>query len=152
MYRIGYDTHAKGETFEYEHKERYYVNVSLLSLKSLRDYDIGRGGEFYFKVERKWHERRVPDRGEIWLMENQVFTARQDFTLWTEFIELDEGDSKEIELDIELYERDPIKWDKKVFDVKLPIRLGEQTKYLILEDDDKQTKAKIKVSALRTRF
>ena len=150
--RIGRDTSAKGETFEYEHKERYYINVSLLSLKTLEDYDIGRGGEFYFKVKRSFGSgRRVPDRGEIFLMENQVFTARQDFTLWTEFIELDQGDEKEIELEIELFERD-FKWDKKVFEVDVPISLGSKTKYVILQNQAETTKAKVKISAMRTRF
>ncbi|MHA1265732.1 MAG: hypothetical protein ACTSRS_10920 [Candidatus Helarchaeota archaeon] len=151
LYKMGRDTHAKGETFEYEKRQRYYVNLSLLSLKTLKDYDIGRGGEFYFKIKRKWKTRRVPDRGEIFLMENQVFTARQDFNLWLEFLELDQGDEKEITLEVGLYERD-LKWDKKVFEVEVPVTLGQQTEYLILEDPAQKTKAKVKLSALRTRY
>ena len=103
LYKMGRDTHAKDETFEYEKRQRYYVTLSLISLKTLKDYDIGRGGEFYFKVKRSWKRRRVPDRGEIFLMENQTFTARQDFTLWTEFLELDQGDDKDIEIAIQKY-------------------------------------------------
>lgn len=151
LMKMGVDTHAKGESFEYEKKERYYINLSLLSLKTLEDYDIGRGGEFYFKVKRKFKTRRVPDRGEIFLMENQVFSARQDFTLWTEFLELEQGDEKDIEIEVSLYERD-YKWDKKVFEVDVPIKLGAQTDYVILEDTAKKTKAKVKIAALRTRF
>ena len=151
LYKMGRDTSAKGETFEYEHKDRYYINVALLSLKTLEDYDIGRGGEFYFKVKRKWKGRRVPDRGEIHLMENQVFTARQDFTLWTEFVELEQGDSKDVELEVALFERD-VHWDKKIFEVDVPITLGSKTEYVVLEDAAEKTKAKVKISALRTRF
>jgi len=149
--KIGRDTHAKDETFEYEKRQRYYVNLSLLSLKSLEDYDIGRGGEFYFKVKRKWRTQRVPNRGEIFLMENQAFTARSDFSLWTEFLELEQGDDKDIEIEISLFERD-LKWDKKIFEVDVPIKLGSQTDYVILQDAAKKTKAKVKISALRTRF
>ncbi|MHA1131000.1 MAG: hypothetical protein ACTSQI_04915 [Candidatus Helarchaeota archaeon] len=157
LYKLGRDTHAKGETFGYtdgetEHNQRYQVLVSLLSLKTLRDYDIGRGGEFYFKVKRRHKWVRVPIIGTINLMENQVFTARQDFSLWIEMIELDEKDSKDIELEIELFERDVAKLDKKVFERKLPIHLGTQTKYQILEDDKNLTKAKLKISAMRTRY
>jgi hypothetical protein len=157
LYKLGRDTHAKGETFdmhdgETEVNQRYQIIVSLLSLKTLRDYDWGRGGEFYFKVKRRHKWTRVPLIGTINLMENQIFTARQDFTLWIEFEELDPGDEKDIELDIELFERDIAKLDKKVFDTKLPIHLGSQTKYEILEDEKEHTKVKLKVSALRTRY
>ncbi len=157
LYKLGRDTYAKGETFEYhdgekEHEERYQIIVSLLSLKTLRDYDIGRGGEFYFKVKRRHMWLRAPIIGTINLMENQVFTARQDFSLWVEMLELDKGDSKDIELDIELFERDIGKMDKKVFDLKLPIRAGTQTKYQVLEDEKQQTKAKVKIAAMRTRY
>ncbi|MFX1293266.1 MAG: hypothetical protein ACFFD2_00210 [Promethearchaeota archaeon] len=152
IYIKGRKTYAKGETFELEKKDRYYINISLLSLKTLKDYDLGRGGEFYFKVRRKRKTRRVPDRGEIFLMENQVFTARQDFSLWTEFLELEQGDEKNIELDIELFERDTVKMDKKIFDEKVKLDLGSQSKYIILEDEAKQTKAKLKISTPRTRF
>ncbi len=154
IYVKGVDTHAKGEQWEveYEKNERYYIQVSLLSLKTLEDYDIGRGGEFYFEVKRKGHEIRVPQRGEINLMENQVFTARQDFSLWNEFIELDPGDQKVLELDLRLYERDVVGLDKKLIDEDLKITLGSQSKYVIVENKDKTTKAKIKISAPRTRF
>ena len=152
IYVKGRKTHAKGETFEYEKEDRYYIMISLLSLKTLEDYDVGKGGEFYFEVRREGKHRRIPDRGEIFLMENQVFTARQDFTLWTEFLELDQGDSKEIEIDIELHERDLVKFDKKIFDEKVPLKLGSQSKYIILEDEKGQTKAKLKISTPRTRY
>ncbi len=150
---IGKNTHAKGETFaiEKDREGRYAIIISLESLKTLKTYDLGHEGEFYFKIKREGHDRRAPDRGEILLMENQVFSARQDFTLWTEFIKLEHGDEKAIEVEIGLFERDPLV-DKKIFERKIPVKLGAQTDYSILEDDKKQTKAKIKVSALRTRF
>ena len=148
----GHKTHATGETFEVEKKDRYMITVSLMSLKTLKDYDIGKGAEFYFKVWRSsMHKRRVPDIGEIQLMENQGFEARQDFTLWTEFIQLKTGDKREIELDIGLYERD-IGKDDTVFEQKLPVKFGAESEYIILEDKDGKTKAKLKVSATRTRF
>lgn len=152
VYVKGKKTHAKGETFEIEKKNRYYIGISLLSLKTLEDYDIGKGGEFYFKSKREGKTRRTPDRGEITLMENQVFTARQDFTLWTEFLELKQGDEKKIELEIELFERDVLKIDKKIFDEKVPLNLGSQSKYIILEGKDKKTKTKLKISTPLTRF
>ncbi|HUX98749.1 MAG TPA: hypothetical protein VMV49_04290 [Candidatus Deferrimicrobium sp.] len=152
LYKMGVDKYAKGQSFELEKKDRYYINIALESLKTLKDYDIGRGGEFYFKVRRTTTQRRrVPDRGEIRLMENQDFSPRQDFTLWTEFIELKQGDSKDLELDVALYERD-IGVDDKIFKETLQIRLGSETDYKILENENKSTKAKIRVSAGRTRY
>jgi hypothetical protein len=148
----GKKTHAKGETFEIGTKDRYYVNVSLLSLKTQKDYDIDKGGEFYFKVHRgTGHNRRVPDMGEIHLQANQGFEARQDFTLWTEFIQLKQGDEKQMELEIGLYERDVLK-DDTVFEEKLPIKLGGESDYLILQNEDGKTKAKLKIAANRTRY
>ncbi len=148
----GRRTHAKGETFELEKKDRYMVNVSLMSLKTIKDYDVGKGGEFYFKVWRSsMHRRRVPDMGEIQLMENQGFEARQDFTLWNEFIQLKTGDKREIELEIGLYERDVGK-DDTIFEQKLPIKFGAESEYIILEDKEGKTKAKVKIVATRTRF
>ncbi len=151
---VGRKTHAKGETFELEKKDRYFLNVSLMSLKTRKDYDIGRGGEFFFEVHRKGElrGRRTPDHGEICLMENQVFEARQDFTLWTEFIKLEQGDKKEVELHIELFERDPIK-NQKIIDEKISVRLGmPSSKYIVIEDKKGNTKAKLKISSARTRF
>jgi hypothetical protein len=152
LIKMGVDKYAKGQSFELEKKDSYYINIGLESIKTLKDYDIGRGGEFYFKVWRStMHRRRVPDRGEIRLMENQDFSPRQDFTLWTEFIELKQGESKDIELDVVLYERD-IGIDDKIFKEKIKIRLGSETNYVILENEKKSTKAKVRVSAGRTRY
>jgi hypothetical protein len=151
---IGRKTHAKGETFELERYDRYMLNISLMSLKARRDHDIGRGGEFFFEVHRKgeMRGRRTPDHGEIWLMENQVFTSRQDFTLWTEFITRKQGESKEITLRIQVFEHDPIKNDE-VIDQKIVVDLGmSKAKYLALEGKDGNVIAKIKVSAPRTRY
>ncbi|MHA1309819.1 MAG: hypothetical protein ACTSWR_05730 [Candidatus Helarchaeota archaeon] len=151
---IGRKTHAKGETFELEKKDRYFLNVSLMSLKTRRDYDIGRGGEFFFRVHRKGElrGRRSPDHGQIELMENQVFEARQDFTLWTEFIRLKQGDPKEVNLHIKLFEHDLIK-NEKIIDEHIAIKLGmAQAKYLVIEDKKGNTKAKLKITSARTRF
>jgi len=152
--KIGKKTHAKGETFELEKKNRYMLIVSLISLKTLKDYDIGKGGEFFFEVHRKGElrGRRSPDHGEIELMENQVFEARQDFTLWTEFIRLKQGDSRDITLNVKLFEHDLIK-NEKIIDQDINIKLGtSQSDYIIVEDKDRKTLAKLKISAPLTRF
>ncbi|MHA1269949.1 MAG: hypothetical protein ACTSPY_09215 [Candidatus Helarchaeota archaeon] len=151
---IGRKTHAKGETFELEKKDRYFLNVSLMSLKTRRDYDVGRGGEFFFRVDKKGEirGRRTPDHGQIELQENQVFEARQDFTLWTEFIKLEQGDPKEVILRIRLYEHDYIK-NEKIIDERIAVKLGmAQSKYITVEDKKGNTKAKLKISSARTRF
>ncbi|MHA1251255.1 MAG: hypothetical protein ACTSRP_14795 [Candidatus Helarchaeota archaeon] len=127
---VGRKTHAKGETFELEKKDRYFLNVSLMSLKTRKDYDIGRGGEFFFEVHRKGElrGRRTPDHGEIC------------------------GDKKEVELHIELFERDPIK-NQKIIDEKISVRLGmPSSKHIVIEDKKGNTKAKLKISSARTRF
>ncbi|MBD3228202.1 MAG: hypothetical protein GF329_08430 [Candidatus Lokiarchaeota archaeon] len=152
--KIGRKTHAKDETFELERKDRYMLNISLMSLKARRDHDIGRGGEFFFKVHREgeMRGRRTPDHGEIRLMENQIFTARQDFTLWTEFITRKRGTTKDINVNIKIEEHDPIKNDK-VVDEDIVITLGRsKAQYITLTGKDDNLKAKIKISARRTRY
>jgi hypothetical protein len=55
-YAKGKKTYAKDQNFEQDQvgkeKERYLINISLMSLKTLKDYDIlGWRGEFYFKCD-----------------------------------------------------------------------------------------------------
>jgi len=54
-YTKGKKTYAKNQNFEQDQlgkeKERYLISIDLMSLKTLKDYDIfGWRGEFYFKA------------------------------------------------------------------------------------------------------
>ncbi|MEJ2251489.1 MAG: hypothetical protein P8Y97_17770 [Candidatus Lokiarchaeota archaeon] len=81
----GKKTHAKDETFDQDNvgkeKERFQINIDMVSLKTRKDYDIGRVGEFYFKIdgEDKTLKSRFPDVGEIKLAKNQSFTSKAFF-------------------------------------------------------------------------
>ncbi|MBD3185182.1 hypothetical protein GF325_00025 [Candidatus Bathyarchaeota archaeon] len=150
----GHKTHAKGEGFskELERKGRYFVTIGLVSLGTIKDYDLGhRGSEFYFKVGTIPHVNRVPQRGTIRLQKNQTFTTRQDMSLWNEFIQLKTGDEKDFSIKVGLYERDPNRDDVIAKD-NIVIKLGAPTEYIILQSDDGNTKAKLKVSATKTSY
>lgn len=151
--RVGYKkTHAKGESFEAE-RDRYKVDVSLVSLKTIADYDVDWHGEFYFKVKGDpIHKRRVPDMGEIKLAKNEEFVPRGGITLWNEHLTLHEGDVQERTIKISMRERDIAKVDKRVAKGEFTLKLPQKTEYVILQDKKEQTKAKIKISSARTRY
>ncbi|MHA1299208.1 MAG: hypothetical protein ACTSO9_07235 [Candidatus Helarchaeota archaeon] len=148
-------TYAKGQDFELRRKDRYLINISLVSLKTLKDYDIlSKTGEFYFKIGAGVRYIRAPNKGYIQIHEYDSFEPRQsDFSLYTEFLTLKRGDKKEKKIRIRLCERDVGKKDDTVFDETLKIKLlTSDTDYIVLEDKDKKTKAKIKVRAARTKY
>ncbi|MHA1379523.1 MAG: hypothetical protein ACTSRG_14210 [Candidatus Helarchaeota archaeon] len=148
-------TYAKGQDFELRRKDRYLINVSLVSIKTRKDYDIAsKTGEFYLKIGEGIRYVRAPNKGYIQIHEYDTFdTGQSDFSLYTEFLTLKRGDKKEREVRIRLFERDVGKKDDLVFDKKIKVKLlTSDTKYLILEDDDKKTKVKIKVRAAKTKF
>ncbi|MHA1734431.1 MAG: hypothetical protein ACTSU5_21030 [Promethearchaeota archaeon] len=151
--RVGYKkTHAKGQNFEVE-KDRYKIHVQLVSLKTLADYDIDWHGEFYFKVKGDpIHKRRVPDIGEIKLAKNQEFIPKPAVTLWNEHLTLREGDDRTRTIKVSMRERDVAKVDKRIASQEFTIKLPQKTQYVILQDDKEQTKAKLKISASRSRF
>ncbi|MEJ2293823.1 MAG: hypothetical protein P8Y23_03560 [Candidatus Lokiarchaeota archaeon] len=133
-------TYAKNQSFEQdqvgEEKERYLVSIELMSLKTTKDYDIfGWRGEFYFKVEGdKVFKARWPNKGEIKLQRNQEFTSKADMSLWSQFITVRADES--IILPIEVYLRER----------------PQKTEYVILQDDDEDTKAKLRIQSSRTRY
>ncbi|MHA1682258.1 MAG: hypothetical protein ACTSUE_15075 [Promethearchaeota archaeon] len=154
VYVKGKKTYAKGEGFakELERKGRYFLSIGLVSIGTIKDYDIGnRGSEFYFKVGSIPYTNRVPQKGEIMLQKNQTFTTKQDMSLWNEFIQLEKGDTKQYKIKIGLYERD-IDKDDTIAKKELVINLGQPTQYIILQSKDGKTKAKLKISASTTRY
>ena len=92
------DTSAKGQNFkEDELYERYFIGISLVSLKTIAKHDLmNRTNEFYFKCDGgKAIKSRTPDIGTINLRENQVFEAKSDqLTIWSEFITLTKNQDK----------------------------------------------------------
>jgi hypothetical protein len=152
-------TYAKDQSFEQdqvgEEKERYLVSIELMSLKTTKDYDIlGWRGEFYFKVdsEDKVFKARWPNKGEIKLQRNQEFTSKADMSLWSQFITVRADESIILPIKVILRERDPLKKDKTVAKQVFEIRLPQKTEYVILQDDDEDTKAKLRIQASRTRY
>jgi len=154
----GKKTHAKDESFEKDNvgkeKERYQVSIELVSLKTLKDYDIGRVGEFYFKVdgEDKTLKSRFPDAGVIKLAKNQTFTSRADMTLWSQFETIRKGEVKTVMVEIELREKDPLRKDSVIAEGKYKVDLPQKTKYVILQDSDEDTKAKLRIQSTQTRY
>ena len=99
VYVKGAKTHAKGESFKADERERFQVSIDLMSLKTLKDYDImGWRGEFYFKVDgEKALKTRFPDVGTIKLQRNEEFTSKSDMNLYTQFKTLSTGEKNTIE-------------------------------------------------------
>jgi hypothetical protein len=125
-----------------------------MSLKTLKDYDIfGWRGEFYFKVDGpKVFKARFPNKGTIKLQRNQEFTSRADMSLWSQFKTV-RADKPAIEhITVILRERDALKKDHTVASQEFEIKLPSKTKYVILQDDKENTKAKLRIQASRTRY
>ena len=158
MYVKGKKTHAKGESFTQDsvgkEKERFQVSVDLLSLKTRKDYDaLGRVGEFYLRVDGdKMLKSRYPHKGVIKLQKNQVFTSKADMNIWSEFKTVRKGKKLTIPLNLILREKDHLKKDQTIAEQKIEIELPEKTKYIILQDKDEDSKAKLRIQATRTRY
>ena len=158
MYVKGKKTHAKGESFTQDsvgkEKERYQVSVDLLSLKTRKDYDVlGRVGEFYLRVDGdKMLKSRYPHKGVIKLQKNQVFTSKADMTIWSEFKTIRKGKKLVVPLNLILREKDHLKKDQTIAEQNIEIQLPEKTKYIILQDKDEDSKAKLRIQAVRTRY
>ncbi|MHA1792807.1 MAG: hypothetical protein ACTSVI_09200 [Promethearchaeota archaeon] len=158
VYVKGKKTHAKGESFKKDsvgtEKERYQVSVDLISLKTLKDYDtFGWAGEFYFKVDGdKAFKARWPNKGEIKLQRNQEFTAKSDMSLWSEFRTVKTGEKSTIKLTVYLREMDHLKKDQLIAKETFEIKLPQKTSYIILQDKKEQTKAKLRIMSVKTRY
>ena len=157
-YAKGKKTYAKNQSFEQdqvgEEKERYLINISLMSLKTLKDYDVfGWRGEFYFKCDgEKLFKARWPNKGTIKLQRNQEFTSKADMSLWSQFKTVRAEESTVILVKVILREKDPLKKDQEIASQEYEIRLPMKTKYVILQDDKEKTKAKLRIQATRTRY
>lgn len=158
MYVKGKKTHAKDESFTQDNvgkeKERFQINIDLLSLKTRKDYDaMGRVGEFYLRIDGdKMLKSRFPHKGVLKLAKNQVFTSKADMTVWSEFRTVRKGKSLKVPLNLILREKDHLKKDSTIAEQKIEIELPEKTKYIILQDKDEDTKVKLRIQATRTRY
>jgi hypothetical protein len=147
--------HAEGESFakELEKTGRYMFGIALESIKTVGRYDVDRTNEFYFMVDGgKVFKRRVPDRGEIQLRENQVFECKSDdLTLWSEFRTFRDDEEKVAKITIFLKESDP-GLDQTLGEQEYTIRCPQETEYVILDSKDGKTKAKLKIYSKRTLY
>ncbi|TFF99577.1 MAG: hypothetical protein EU541_04520 [Promethearchaeota archaeon] len=157
-YRKGKKTHAKDESFEQdnvgEEKERFQVSIDLISLKTLTDEDIGFTGEFYLKADGPDNvfKSRYPHAGEIKLAKNQTFTSKADMNVWSQFETVRRGEESDVKIKIELREKDPLRKDEVIAEETYSISLPQKTKYVVLQDKDEQTKAKLRIQSTRTRY
>ena len=158
IYVKGKKTHAKDQNFKQDNvggeKERFFVSIELVSLKTLKDYDLlGVVGEFYFKIDGgKLFKSRFPDKGEIKLQKNQSFTSKADLSLWSQFITVRTGKKSTVEIEVILREMDHLKKDTTIASKKFEIKLPSKTAYIILDDEDENTKAKLRIQASKTRY
>jgi hypothetical protein len=157
-YAKGKKTYAKDQNFDQDQvgseKERYLISIDLMSLKTLKDYDVlGWRGEFYFKVDGpKLFKARWPNKGTIKLQRNQEFTSRADMSLWTQFKTVRANEEIVEKIKVILRERDDLKKDHTVAEQEFEIKLPSRTEYVILQDDKENTKAKLRIQATRTRY
>ena len=157
-YAKGKKTYAKDQNFEQdqlgEEKERYLISIDLMSLKTLKDYDImGWRGEFYFKADGpKTFKTRFPNKGYIKLQRNQNFTSKADMNIWSQFKTVRAGKEAVERIKIILREQDHMKRNSDIAEEEYEIELPSKTRYVILQDEKEQTKAKLRIQASRTRY
>ncbi|MHA1508644.1 MAG: hypothetical protein ACTSO6_08075, partial [Promethearchaeota archaeon] len=157
-YAKGKKTYAKDQNFEQDQlgkeKERYLISIDLMSLKTLRDYDIlGWRGEFYFKADGpKVFKSRFPNKGTIKLQRNQNFTSKADMNIWSQFKTVKVGREAVERITIILREQDHLKKDTTIAEEEYVINLPSKTQYVVLQDSKEETKAKLRIQASRTRY
>jgi len=157
-YAKGKKTYAKDQSFEQDQlgkeKERYLISIDLMSLKTLKDYDIfGWRGEFYFKADGpKIFKSRFPNKGTIKLQRNQSFTSKADMNIWSQFKTVKVGRKAVERITIILREQDHLKKDSTIAEEEYVINLPSKTRYVILQDSKEETKAKLRIQASRTRY
>ena len=158
VYVKGKKTHAKGQSFTEDNvgkeKERFHISVDLMSLKTLKDYDsFGSVGEFYLRIDgSKMLKSRFPNKGVMKIKKNQAFTSKADMTVWSEFKTVKTGKSSIVKLTLILREQDRLKKDQTIAKQDVEIKLPSVTQYIILQDKDEQTKAKLRIQATKTRY
>ena len=157
-YAKGKKTYAKNQNFEQDQlgkeKERYLISIDLMSLKTLKDYDIlGWRGEFYFKADGpKIFKSRFPNKGTIKLQRNQNFTSKADMNIWSQFKTVKVGREAVERITIILREQDHLKKDSTIAEEEYVINLPSKTRYVVLQDSKEDTKAKLRIQASRTRY
>jgi len=157
-YAKGKKTYAKDQNFEQDQlgkeKERYLISIDLMSLKTLKDYDImGWRGEFYFKADGpKVFKSRFPNKGTIKLQRNQNFTSKADMNIWSQFKTVKVGREAVERITIILREQDHLKKDSTIAEEEYVINLPSKTRYVILQDSKEETKVKLRIQASRTRY
>ncbi len=157
-YAKGKKTYAKDQSFEQDQvgkeKERYLISIDLMSLKTLKDYDImGWRGEFYFKADGpKVFKSRFPNKGTIKLQRNQNFTSKADMNIWSQFKTVKVGREAVERITIILREQDHLKKDSTIAEEEYVINLPSKTRYVILQDSKEETKVKLRIQASRTRY
>ena len=157
-YAKGKKTYAKDQSFEQDQlgkeKERYLISIDLMSLKTLKDYDIlGWRGEFYLKADGpKIFKSRFPNKGTIKLQRNQTFTSKADMNIWSQFKTVKVGREAVERITIILREQDHLKKDSTIAEEEYVINLPSKTRYVILQDDKEETKVKLRIQASRTRY
>ena len=157
-YAKGKKTYAKDQSFEQdqvgEEKERFLISIDLMSLKTLKDYDIlGWRGEFYFKADGpKVFKSRFPNKGTIKLQRNQSFTSKADMNIWSQFKTVKVGREAVERVTILLREQDHLKKDSTIAEEEYVIDLPSKTRYVILQDSKEETKVKLRIQASRTRY
>ncbi len=157
-YAKGKKTYAKDQNFEQDQlgkeKERYLISIDLMSLKTLKDYDIlGWRGEFYFKADGpKVFKSRFPNKGTIKLQRNQNFTSKADMNIWSQFKTVKVGREAVERITIILREQDHLKKDSTIAEEEYVINLPSKTRYVVLQDSKEETKAKLRIQASRTRY
>jgi len=157
-YAKGKKTYAKDQSFEQdqvgEEKERFLISIDLMSLKTLKDYDIlGWRGEFYFKADGpKVFKSRFPNKGTIKLQRNQNFTSKADMNIWSQFKTVKVGREAVERVTILLREQDHLKKDSTIAEEEYVIDLPSKTRYVILQDSKEETKVKLRIQASRTRY
>jgi len=157
-YAKGKKTYAKDQSFEQDQvgkeKERYLISIDLMSLKTLKDYDIlGWRGEFYFKADGpKVFKSRFPNKGTIKLQRNQNFTSKADMNIWSQFKTVKVGREAVERVKIILREQDHLKKDSTIAEEEYVINLPSKTRYVILQDSKEETKVKLRIQASRTRY
>ena len=157
-YARGKKTYAKDQNFEQDQlgkeKERFLISIDLMSLKTLKDYDIlGWRGEFYFKADGpKVFKSRFPNKGTIKLQRNQNFTSKADMNIWSQFKTVKVGREAVERVTILLREQDHLKKDSTIAEEEYVIDLPSKTRYVILQDSKEETKVKLRIQASRTRY
>jgi len=157
-YAKGKKTYAKDQNFEQDQlgkeKERYLISIDLMSLKTLKDYDIlGWRGEFYFKADGpKVFKSRFPNKGTIKLQRNQNFTSKADMNIWSQFKTVKVGREAVERVTILLREQDHLKKDSTIAEEEYVINLPSKTEYVTLQNSKEEIKAKLRIQASRTRY